>query len=339
MIGFRPARIPLLVLGGLALISLLAAACGGDDDSTTPTAAATAAASSSAAAASPSTAARTTYPLQVTDLLGRSVTVKAKPTTVVGLSPTAVEFVYAAGGTVVGRSSTALYPEAAKSAKDIGSAYQPSFEQILALKPDLVVADSIIDSQPQLKTALDGLGVAVIYAGADSYQKVIDGMNLMGKVFDSQEKTNQTVADIQKARDDAKKAVAGKTVSALAIIGDRDGVIYAAKPGSYAGDILAQLGVTNPAASQPDAGPFPGYTTVATDKMVEYNPDFIFAISAAPAPAPKLSDTFVQIPPFKGLKSVAGKHVIDTNVDLFLQAPGPRIIDAFKAIATALTAS
>jgi iron complex transport system substrate-binding protein len=325
-------------LAVFALVSLLAAACGGDDDSTTPTAAPTAASSSSAAAASPSAATKTTYPVQVTDLLGRTVTIKAKPTTVVAISPTAVEFVYAAGGTVVGRSATALYPEAARAAKDIGSAYQPSFEQILALKPDLVVADSIIDSQPQLKTALDGLGVPVIFAGADSYQKVIDGMNLMGKVFDSQETAGKAVAGIQKARDDAKKAVAGKTVSALAIIGDRDGVIYAAKPGSYAGDILVQLGVTNPAASQPDAGPFPGYTTVATDKMVEYNPDFIFAISAAPAPAPKLSDTFVQIPPFKALKSVTGKHVIDTNVDLFLQAPGPRIIDAFKAIATALTA-
>jgi iron complex transport system substrate-binding protein len=230
------------------------------------------------------------------------------------------------------------YPEAAKSATEVGTAYQPNFEQILALKPDLVVADAIIHAQPALRQPFEDLPVPVIFAGADSYQKVVDGLNLMGTVLDSKATTDKVITGIGKARDDAKKALAGKTVTALALIGDRDGTLYAAKPSSYAGDVLAQLGITNPAASQPDSGPFPGYTAVAPEKMVQYDPDFIFAISAAPAPAPKLADTIKQIPPFKGLKAITGNKVIDANVELFLQAPGPRIADAFKAVAAAVTA-
>lgn len=334
----RLRSLPLLLLV-LALGALLAVACGGDDDNTSKSTATAAPGSAASPSEASSSVAKAAYPVTVTDLLGRTVEIKAKPKVVVALSPTAVEFVYAAGGTIAGRSGSVDFPEAAKAAKEVGTAYQPNFEQILALKPDLIVADSIIHAQPQLKKPLEDLGVPIIFAGADSYQKVLDGLALMGKVFDSAEGTKTLSASITKARDEAKAAVAGKNVSAVAIIADRDQTLYAAKPGSYAGDVLNQLGVKNPAASQPDSGPFPGYTTLAPEKLIEYNPDFIFTITPAPAPAPRLSMLVPQIPPFKGLKAVTNKKVVEANLELFLQAPGPRIIEAFKAITAAVTGS
>lgn len=334
MTGFvgRASRWPLL-LALLLAVTAFAASCGGDDDDdaeTTPTQAGASPSASAPAAA---------YPLKVTDLLGREVEIKAKPRTIVALSPTGVEFVYAAGGTVVGRTSSVDYPEAAKQAKDIGTAYQPNFEQILALKPDLVVADSIIQAQSTLRKPIEELPVPVIFAGADSYQKVLDGLNLMGKVLDTRATADNAVAAVQKARDDAKAAIASKNVSAVALISDRDQTLYAAKPGSFAGDILVQVGIKNPAADQPDSGPFPGYTTLAAEKLLQFNPDFILAITPAPAPAPRLSTLIPQIPPFKGLKAVTGKHVVEADVVLFLQAPGPRVADAFRFIASQVSGS
>jgi len=316
-------------------VPLAAIACGGDDDAkptpgTSPTAAATAASSPTAVAAA--------YPVKVTDLLGRSVEIKAKPKAIVALSPSATEFVYAAGGTIVGRTSSVNYPEAAKAAADVGTAYQPNPEKILALKPDLIVGDSIIGGQPALRKLVEDIGVPVVFAGADSYQKVIDGLTLMGKVLDTSNTTKQKVADIEKALADAKTALGTTKVSALALIADRDQTLYAAKPSSYAGDVLAKLGITNPAATQPDAGPFPGYTAVSAEKLIEYNPDFLFAITPAPEPAPRLSKLIPTIPPFKGLKSVTTpNHVVEASSQLFLEAPGPRVIEAFKAIVAAVT--
>lgn len=328
-----------LLIPVLAIVAMLVAvACGGDDDDDTTPADSGTPAASATAGASPTTVAAA-YPVTVTDLLGRSVEIKAKPTTIVAISPTAVEFVYAVGGTVVGRSSSVDFPAAAKAAKDIGTAYQPNFEAILALKPDLVVADSVIHAQPTLRQPLEQLSVPVIFAGADSYQKVLDGIGLMGKVLDSKETADKAIAGITKARDDAKAAIAAQKVSAVALIADRDNTLYAAKDASYAGDILIQLGITNPAASQPDAGPFPGYTVLAPEKMIEFNPDFIFAITPAPEPAPRLASLIPQIPPFKGLKAVTSNHVVDADVQLFLQAPGPRIVEAFKAVADAVKGS
>ena len=315
--------------------ALLGVACGGDDDAK-PAITKTAVTAPSVAAATTVAAA---YPVKVTDLLGREVEIKAKPKIIVALSPTAVEYVYAVGGTVAGRSASADFPEAAKQAKEVGTAYQPSFEAVLALKPDLIVADSIIHAAPDVRKGIEGLGVPVIFAGADSYQKVLDGLTLMGKVLDANTQAKEAIAAINKARDDAKAALGTKKVSAVALIAGRDQTLYSAKATSFAGDVLQQLGITNPAADGPESGPgFPGYTTLAPEKLIQFDPDFIFTITPGPASVPRLSTLVPQIPPFKGLKAVTGARVIELDVDQFIQAPGPRIALAFASIAKAAKA-
>lgn len=322
----------LLVLSGALLSGLVAAACGGDDDDSaaTPTPAAQ---QTEPAAGSPTAAA---YPVTVTDMLGRRVEIKAEPKTIVAVSPTAVELVYAAGKTVAGRPSTANYPPEAQSATPVGTAYQPNLEAILALKPDIVIADSVIHAQPALRQPLEGLPVPVIFAGANSYQQVLDALRLVGTTLNATEATDRVIADIEKARADARKALEGKNVTAVAILSDRDQTLYAAKSTSYTGDILKELGIRNPADAVPDAGPFPGYATIAPEKLVEFNPDFIFAITPAPPPAPRLANLIPTIPPFRGLKAVTSNHVVDSDVELFVQAPGPRVKLAFEAVAKAV---
>ena len=322
-----------ILLAALATSAL--AACGGDDDASDATAPAS---GTTTAPATQPAAAKTSYPLKVKDMLGRDVEIKAKPATVVALSPTTVEYVYAAGGTVVGRSQTADYPEAAKQAKDIGTSYQPNAEAILALKPDLVVADSVIQAQPQLRQLIEGLGVPVVFAGAESYRQVLDGLTLIGKVLDGQEKANATIAEIEKAKDEAKVAVAGTRTSAVVLIAGRDNTLYSAKSTSFAGDLLTVVGISNPAASAPDSGPgFPGYTTLAQEKLLEYNPDVIFTVTPGPASVPRLSTLLPQIPPFKGLKAITGKKVYELDVPPELEAPGPRVGLALKQIAAAVS--
>ena len=61
---------------------------------------------------------------------------------------------------------------------------------------DLVVADAVIHSQPTLRKPFEDLPVPVIFTGADSVQKVIDGLNLMGQVLDSKATTDKVIANI-----------------------------------------------------------------------------------------------------------------------------------------------
>jgi len=314
----RAGWLALLLVGAL----LFATACDDDSDAT--------------AEGSVGAAASADYPRDVVDLLGRTVTIEAQPQRIVALSPTAVEFVYAAGGTVVGRSSSVAFPAAAASATDIGTAYQPSVEAILALDPDLVVADSIIHAQPQLRSLLDGLPGAVVFAGADGYDDVLTGLTLMGEVLDTAETAASRIADIEGALANARAALAGAEVSAVVLIADRDQTLYAAKRSSWAGDLLDRLDVTNPAAEQPDAGPFPGYTAVAPEILIQFDPPVLLTITPAPEPAPRLSTIVPQIPPFAGLAAVRSGRVVEMDLELLLQAPGPRVDEALAELARVL---
>lgn len=325
---------PWLLVPAIVAAALGLAACGDDDDSENP--ASPTVEATQPADESPTSVPATAYPVTVTDLLGRSVTIEAKPERVVALSPTAAELVYAVGATIVGRTSSVDYPPEAADAADVGTAYQPSFEEILALEPDLIVADSVIQARPDLMGPIEQLGVPVVFAGAESLDEVVAGLTLMGKVFDAEDAAAEVVAGINAALDEARAALAGTDVSAVVLIADRDQVLYAAKEDSFAGDILAQLGIENPAAGQPDSGPFPGYTTVAPETLLAFNPSYIFTITPAPV-GPRLNEIVKQIPPFAGLEAVQQDRVIELDVEVFLQAPGPRIAEAFAAITEAIT--
>ena len=174
------------LLGTCALAAVvLTAACGGSSDTKkTPTASAgatrPAAATPTTAAASTTPAASTTYPLTVTDMLGRSVTIAKKPSAIAAISPTTVEYVFAVGGVSKTRTSSVKFPAEATAARDIGPSYQPNLELIAAESPDLIVADSV--SQPQLKDSLEALKIPVLFIGAQVFADAPKGLRLISTI-------------------------------------------------------------------------------------------------------------------------------------------------------------
>lgn len=341
--------LPILLL----VLPFAVIACGGDDDDATPTASSEETSTPEAgetpddpetpAGGETPSAPETTeptgeFPVTVTDLLGREVEIAEAPQRIVGLSPTAVEHVYAVGGTVVGRVASAVYPPEVESAEEVGDAYQPNLEAILALEPDLVVADSIIQANPQLRSAVEGLGVPVVFAGANSYQDVIDGLTVVGEALGRQDAAEARIAEIEASLAEAQEMVGDTEVSALVVIGDRDRVIYAANDSSYPGDLMSLLGITNPLGGEPDSGPFPGYTTAPPDLLIQSDPDYLFTLSPAPPPAPPLSQAIRLLPGINDMTAVQEGRIGELDVQLMVQASGPRVDEALMALAEAVTA-
>ncbi len=277
-----------------------------------------------------------TYPMIVTDFLGRSVQIPQKPTRIVSVHPTSTEMLYRVGGTAVGRDTSSRYPQDVNSLPAVGSAYALNTEAIAALKPDLIIIEAI--TQARLLSSLEKLGAPVLAVRAASLDDVTKGLALVGKVVDSNKAAADAASGIQSRIDAAKKLVT-KQSSLIILISDADRNIYAAKTESYPGTLAALLGQKNLAASLPESGPYPGFALFTGEQALASKPDLILTISPAPAPAPKLSAMLPQVPGFNQLDAVKNQRVKEIDPVLFLQAQGPRIEEAVEQMAQILKES
>jgi len=298
---------------------------------------ATVAATAAAATSSPTESAMPDayYPKTVKDLLDRDVDITVMPERIVALSPSALEYLYALGGVAVGRPSSARHPESAMAVEAVGTSYAPNFESVLGLNPDLIIADSVIHAQPRFLEQFKGLPAPVFLAGAASYGDVLKALEHLGLVLDRSDEAEDEIARIETAMETAK-SVLTPGASAIVVIADRDNTLYAAKNTSFAGDVMDELGVVNPASDLPDAGPFPGFSTASIETLLRWNPDFIFTITPAPEPAPRLSTLLPSIPPMRGLSAVQSGSILELPLELALQAPGPRVDELLKLISESL---
>jgi iron complex transport system substrate-binding protein len=316
-----------LVWFGLAAAVLAAACGGGEEEATTPTA---------GTAGSPTAAPAgggTEYPLTVTDMLGRSVTISAGPEAVAALSPTTVEYVYAVGATSLTRSSSVRYPDAATAAADIGPSYQPNLELIAAKEPDLIIADSVL--QPQLVQDLEGLNIPVLYAGAQNFNDVLAGLRLVGRVLNRSSEADAAAASLEEQLSGLQARLPAQKPRVLVLNGTPTD-FYSAKPESYVGDLVDLLGGVNVAAGAPDVGRFPGYTQLSLEAILPLTPDVVLGITAGPPGGTTITESLASDPGWADVPAVESGRVYEISAELYLQAPGPRVGEALEGLAKLL---
>lgn len=120
----------------------LSVACDGDrDDAIVPT--------------TTNPIAETTYPLNIVDQLGRTVTIESEPQRIISLSPSNTEIVYALGlqDRLVGVTDYCNYPEVALDKPKVGGFSTADVELVADAEPDLIIAGNIHASKviPQLE--------------------------------------------------------------------------------------------------------------------------------------------------------------------------------------------
>lgn len=271
--------------------------------------------------------------VSVTDLLGRKVTVAKTPAKIVTTSPSALEMLYAAGGTAIARSGTATAPgvDVAKLA-DIGSAYQPNFEAILKLQPDLIVADASAQAQLASQFEQQLKGVPIVFVGAVKYADVATSIRMLGSITGTADKAKTAADSLDAAAKQVGDAVKGKTpTKTLVLVAGRDGQLSAALNDSFIGDMIKIADAQNIAADLKQSGQVPGYATISIETAFKENPDVILVIVPGNTPGPSISSIVSRSLPT--LNAVKNKRVHEISLDVFLQSPGPRAAAGLKELA------
>ncbi|MDI3280146.1 MAG: ABC transporter substrate-binding protein [Bacillota bacterium] len=265
----------------------------------------------------------------VTDGTGRRVEIPAQPRRIVALTPWVVEVLFLLGHPPVGRPSSADYPPEALQIPAHGQSYRLNFERIAALQPDLIIGNGNLHSPYLAK--LEETGAPVLFYDIDSYRDVLEKLRIMGEIVNEKQKAEQIVAEIERRAKALRDRLPARHPRVLIMVGSAE-AWSAAKPNSYLGDLVQQLGAVNVAAEGMEHRP--GFTRFSMERVVELDPDVILLVKPVrdPSDTSKALPGFQKDPLWGGLSAVKQGRVYELDHSVFM-SPGPRAIDTLEELA------
>ena len=266
-----------------------------------------------------------------TDGLGRTVNLPSPAQKVVSMAPSNTEILFAigAGPQVVGRDEFSDYPAEARSLPSIGGSMgQYSYEQVAALKPELVLASGI--NTPEQVKALEDLGITVFYLGNPStLEEMYANLELIAQLTGREEQAAALVESL-KARviavDDKLAGAADKPVVFYEIDASDPNKPYTTGPGTFIDLLIARAGGMN----------LPGltdaYPQVSLEQIVLADPAVILLGDALYGTTPEIVAARAG---WSEITAVKENRVLPFD-DNLVSRPGPRLVDGLEALAQAI---
>ncbi|ASS90750.1 ABC transporter substrate-binding protein [Aeribacillus pallidus] len=273
------------------------------------------------------------FPVTVKDALGEDVTIKEKPKRIVSLIPSNTEIAYALGlgEQIVGVSDNDNYPEDVQNKEKVGG-MEFNVEKIISLKPDLVLAhaSSAHNSQEGLKQLKDaGINVFVV-EDAQSFDKVYDSIQTIGKITGTSDKAEDIVAEMKTKLADIQEK--GKTIPddqkvSVFVEVNPAPQIYTTGKGTFMDEMLTIIGAKNAAGDQE------GWPQMTEEAVVKLNPDVI--VTTYGYYVDKAVDQVLARKGWENVSAVKNKRVYDVHSDL-VSRPGPRLVEGVEELAKAI---
>jgi ABC-type Fe3+-hydroxamate transport system substrate-binding protein len=152
---------------------------------------------------------RTAFPLTITEEGGRRVTLARPARRIVSLAPAHTESLYAIGaGQLIAAADTySNYPPEAKGKATLNCWPAPPGEQIVALKPDLVV---VLTQGDEFIRQMEALRIQVLKLFPKTFEEALEDIQLLGRVTDREAAARQVVASMRERARSTEERVRGE---------------------------------------------------------------------------------------------------------------------------------
>ncbi|HZJ83392.1 MAG TPA: ABC transporter substrate-binding protein [Clostridia bacterium] len=265
------------------------------------------------------------YGVEVTDSIGRAITIEKKPEKVISMSPNNTETLFALGlgDKVVGVSTYCNYPEEATEKDKVGDFWEPNVELIVAADPDILFVGNA--APPEFIEKMEDNDIIVValegYDLDGTYQAILN----TGKIMGVQDKADDLIGSMkaQVSEIEGKVKEADK-IKAYFIISYGDQGDFTAGSGSFVDEIINIAGGENIAGDMDQ--PWAEYSI---EKLIEKDPEIIFASINSGA------ETISDAPGYKELTAIKEGRIVIVDDDLVTRA-GPRIVEGLEEIARAM---
>ena len=185
--------------------------------------------------------------IRIVDDLGRAIVLPRYARRIISLAPSVTEHIHDAGAgkTLVGTTSYCDYPVAVQTLPRVGDFTRPSYERIVALKPDLVVVESGTITRDAAETLSKRLGVPVYVMLSTSFMAIGKHIEAIGAITgirsgiaSAQHRIRETLATVKRIQ-----GVSKTQPKVLMVISETP--LFVAGPDGYLGDIIKLAGGQN----------------------------------------------------------------------------------------------
>jgi iron complex transport system substrate-binding protein len=251
------------------------------------------------------------------------------PESIVSLSPTATEMLFAigAGPQVVAVDNYSYYPKEAPVIEDL-SGYSPNIEAIAEFEPDLVVLPNA-----GIKEELESLGIEVLVlpavANLDGVYEQIADLGVATANIDG------AAALVASMRSEIASIMENIVIpeKPLTFFHELDDTLYSVTSGTFIGQIYEMVGLSNIADPADADGSAYGYPQLTQEFVLESDPDLIFFVDGNCCG--QTVEIISERPGWDVLKAVRNGTVIEMDADIASRW-GPRLVQFLQSLADAV---
>lgn len=261
-----------------------------------------------------------------------------RPQRIVSTAPSITEILYALGlgDCVVGVTRFCRYPPEAQLKPKIGDYINPNLEAITALKPDLVVVQT---NPVRLSERLNALHLRTLEVDQQDIAAIYKSIRRIGDAAGVAQRADELIASIRAGLDAVRaQAAKVKPVRVMFVVGRPpgrlDGLMVAGRA-SYLSEVLRIAGGENVFGDAAAA-----YPQVSLEEVIARNPEVILDMGDM-GDATAISETQKRetIELWRRRLAVVNAakmgRVYPIASDIYV-VPGPRVVDAARAIFTLL---
>lgn len=307
------------------LISIVMFGCSNNDDNTTSNESET-----SQTTETETESDDTSFPLEITDVTGNTITLEKEPETIISLIPSNTEILFALGlgDKVIAVTENDNYPEEVLELDKVGD-YEINVEKVLSLNPDLVLAhelgkdlsfdafEQMIDAGINVYFVKDALNIEETYETIEEIGKVTGAVEAAEQLITEMKVSfNEVIDVVSKIPEDERKTVF------FELTGEPE--IYTAGTNTFFNEISELVNAKNAAAE------IDGWAQIDPEAIIDLNPDVIITLYGNYSDDP-VSEVLNR-DGFSDVSAVKNKQVFDVNDDL-ISRPGPRLVDGAKELA------
>lgn len=270
-----------------------------------------------------------------TDDLGHEVSVSGSDR-VVAASTSFAQTWLLAGGTLAGTTQDAIdeLSDLPKGTANVGSLHDPSLEQLVALKPQLVLLSADIAGHVKLYDSLKAAGIPAACFSVEKFDDYLNMLNIATDITGRKDLYQKNGLQLQSQIQEIISKTKEKPSPKVLLLRSNSTKVAARNSDTMAGAMLKDMGCTNIADSEKGL-----LENLSMEVILKEDPDFIFVFymgESAEKAQESMQKQLLSQPAWASLTAVKNNRYIVLPKELFHLKPNNRWAESYQTLWDAL---